>query len=438
MGWSVGDLLAAIGVLKSIIKALDEGKGAKSDYQELIQEIYILERILIAIKELRLDDSPSFPEHGALKQAIDECRSCIDKFLKPLEKYQSLSSGPSTLKDQWRKAKWALGHEGEVGNFKEALGKRIASLNLLLNIINLSHVVSSNQSTEAKFEEQAKLVTEVHACMSASNVEQLDLLRRIEGLLLSNQRQLTSTPLSHFLVRPLKLTGAPLTPAFVQRPNIMEAMEQKLLPFPTDQQTIFVLQGMGGIGKSQMAREYARKHQDDYTAIFWVNAKSERSLKRDLAGIARRLGLKGILDSAVASKDEASATTAILAIQEWFEEDDNTNWMVILDNVDSQTTSDDEQGEAETHDICSGFDVRQYLPSTPHGTVLVTTRLSYLARQLGGTSYTVDQMTVQESLDLVTRLSGLSPDTLGAEALVERLGCHPLAMSQAGRYLQET
>lgn len=93
LGWSIGDLLSAIGVLKSVIEALDESAGAKADYQELMKEIYGLERVLITIKELGLDDSPLHPEHGVLRQAIDECQSCIDKFLKPLETYRSLSSG---------------------------------------------------------------------------------------------------------------------------------------------------------------------------------------------------------------------------------------------------------------------------------------------------------------------------------------------------------
>lgn len=48
----------------------------------------------------------------------------------------------------------------------------------------------------------------------------------------------------------------------------MRAMEDSLLPAARDKQKVLVLQGTGGIGKSQMAQEDASRHQDDYTAIF--------------------------------------------------------------------------------------------------------------------------------------------------------------------------
>lgn len=444
LGWSIGDLLTAIGVLKSVIEALDESAGAKADYQELMKEIYGLERVLITIKELRLDDNPSHPEHGVLRQAIDECQSCIDRFLKPLEKYRSLSSGgSSSLKNQFQKIKWALGHEDDVHRFREAFGKRIASLNLLIGTINLSHVMSSNRRVEEKFGQQAALATEIQTRMSASDVEQTDLLQRIEGLLQVQKEKLVSSPEPRsiemkFLVRPFKLIGAPLAPAFVPRPSVMDAMEQRLLPISKDQQTILVLSGMGGMGKSQMARDYATKHQHDYTAVFWVNAMSESSSKSDFAKIARRLGLEEE-DTGLVRTNEQNNATAFSAVRKWFDEDHNTNWLLVFDNMDSQVSSvANEEDEGQTTQNGDTFDLCGYIPSEVHGSVLVTSRLSYLARQLGGTTYAIDEMTIPESLDLIYQVSGLSPESSGAEALVRRLGCYPLALSQAGRYIQET
>lgn len=211
-----------------------------------------------------------------------------------------------------------------------------------------------------------------------------------------------------------------------------------MLPVSKDQQTILVLSGMGGMGKSQMAREYAKKHQNEYTAIFWVNAKSESSLKSDFAGIARRLGLEEE-DTGLLRTADQSIATAISVARKWFDEDHNTNWLVVFDSMDSQTPSDahdEDTGQTtQNEDI---FDLGGYIPSACHGSVLVTSRLSCLARQLGGTGYAIDEMTIPESLDLICQLSGLNPKPSGAEALVRRLGCYPLALSQAGRYIQET
>lgn len=107
--------------------------------------------------------------------------------------------------------------------------------------------------------------------------------------------------------------------------------------------------------------------------------------------------------------------------------------------MDSQTPSDaNDEDTGQTTQNEDIFDLGGYIPSACHGSVLVTSRLSCLARQLGGTGYATDEMTIPESLDLICQLSGLNPKPSGAEALVRSLGCYPLALSQAGRYIQET
>ena len=428
LGWSIGDLLTAIGTIKIAIKALDESKGAKADFQDLMKDLYNLERVLLAIQRLNITD-PSNPEHDALQQAIRECRDCVDKFLKETEKYQSLTSGPSNLKDQARKVKWALLHQDDVRKFRESLAKRTASLNLLLSICQLSHSVSSEAKTEDRFNEQTRLLGEVEARISASDAEQLQLLRQIEDLL---RKQVLVAPetqaeISKYSVRPFKLNGAPLAPAFVQRPEIMHAMEDQLLPISKSQQTILVLQGMGGIGKSQMAREYATTHQDAYIAVFWVNAKSENSLKIGIAEIAVRVGLDKVLDEGHhLAKDEDSIAVAIKAVHEWFGEDENTDWLLILDNVDSQVQPDIEEDEAQESQSPGTFDASQYIPSTSHGTLLMTSRLSYLARSMGGISYTIDQMTTKEGLEVICKLSGRIPHEPGKYQESKRPSRHVL------------
>jgi AAA+ ATPase superfamily predicted ATPase len=44
-----------------------------------------------------------------------------------------------------------------------------------------------------------------------------------------------------------------------------------------------VLHGLGGIGKTQLCVAYAKRHKDNYSAIFWLNTKDEDSLKQSLA-----------------------------------------------------------------------------------------------------------------------------------------------------------
>ncbi|KAI9763144.1 MAG: Vegetative incompatibility protein HET-E-1 [Geoglossum simile] len=50
-----------------------------------------------------------------------------------------------------------------------------------------------------------------------------------------------------------------------------------------------VLYGLGGIGKTQLAIAYAKRHKDNYSAIFWLNIKDEDSLKQSFASVAKQI-----------------------------------------------------------------------------------------------------------------------------------------------------
>lgn len=50
-----------------------------------------------------------------------------------------------------------------------------------------------------------------------------------------------------------------------------------------------VLHGLGGIGKTQLAVAYSKRHNRGYSAIFWLNSKDEDSLKQSFAKVARQI-----------------------------------------------------------------------------------------------------------------------------------------------------
>jgi hypothetical protein len=97
-------------------------------------------------------------------------------------------------------------------------------------------------------------------------------------------------------------------------------------------------------------------------------------LRRSIASHAKRIPAGQIPDRSrnrvLSSKDDLDIV--IGDVLDWLAQPNNTNWLLVFDNVDQ----DYEQG------IGTGaYDVRRYLPSD-HGSVLITTRLSRLA-QLG-------------------------------------------------------
>lgn len=57
----------------------------------------------------------------------------------------------------------------------------------------------------------------------------------------------------------------------------------------SDRRKICVVHGLGGIGKTQLAIEYARLHKASYTSFFWLDGKTEESLIQSLLLITSRL-----------------------------------------------------------------------------------------------------------------------------------------------------
>lgn len=50
-----------------------------------------------------------------------------------------------------------------------------------------------------------------------------------------------------------------------------------------------VIHGLGGMGKTQLAVAYAKRHRDKYSAVFWLNARDEATLKQAFVEVAERI-----------------------------------------------------------------------------------------------------------------------------------------------------
>lgn len=81
-----------------------------------------------------------------------------------------------------------------------------------------------------------------------------------------------------------------LSPRFWGREEALQAIGKALDPgegsgFPK----AFALYGMGGVGKTQIALEYANRNRDRYNAILWVAAENRISVEQSFRNIARDL-----------------------------------------------------------------------------------------------------------------------------------------------------
>ena len=400
-GFSFGDMVSGISLVKDLIRALQDSGGATADYRGLMSELYGLERALTAIKELSLPEDAD--GYHAVRQAVGQCQVCVDHFLQKIIKYQPLSAGTTTLKDAVKKMKWALCRREDLLKFRQSLEIQTSSMNLLLNALHLSQSATQDIGLNTSLMQQSSVLKKMQIDLHDGALEQINLFKQIEGLL-QNPHIRKDTPPDDYVVRPFRLTGAPISPGFVGRPEVMQSIEQNLLPLDCDRQKILVLQGLGGIGKSQIAREFATVHQHDFTSIFWTNATSKQSLKDSIAQIAERIPLpKSLNAEGRVGKGTGEIAMAITAVIEWFSKPGNNQWLLIVDNADNQ-----EQGSEigiDDHAATDAYDIYEYLPFSSHGILLITSRLASLGRYLGGTTLRVEEMTMNEGLELLAKAS---------------------------------
>ena len=175
---------------------------------------------------------------------------------------------------------------------------------------------------------------------------------------------------------PFSLKGLLRVPKFIARDQEMNDLKNTLFPKPTREtrRKVFVLHGLGGSGKTQLAIEFAQISKKIFSSIFWLNGDSKESVSQSLAQIARQLPPAQIPDSCIKfSKTSPEELDEIINnILIWFSRHENNQWLLIFDNVDRSLEVNDPQS----------YDVRDFFPEADHGSILITSRLRQL-RQLG-------------------------------------------------------
>ncbi|MFI6541177.1 hypothetical protein ACIBHY_52615 [Nonomuraea sp. NPDC050547] len=170
--------------------------------------------------------------------------------------------------------------------------------------------------------------------------------------------------------------------------------------------------GLGGIGKSELALQYAFARRLDYDLVWWIDADSPAQIKVGLAGLARAL-VAGT-DSVAAG--QASPEEAVAWAITWLA--GRTGWLLVFDNV-----------EEPTH-------LEPYLARLTIGQVLITTRRDVGWQHLSVTPLRLHTLPRPASIRLLGDLIG--PPHAANAAVLDELGDLPLALTQTGAYVART
>lgn len=232
-----------------------------------------------------------------------------------------------------------------------------------------------------------------------------EVAQRIRSMPPIQRRQTFSGPLWNVPVN--------RNPFFTGRESALGAVEEEL-----KSSGLVALKGIGGAGKTEAAVEYAYRRRGEYSAILWANAFSRETLISDFVALAKLVDLP--------LKDEPDQMLALDAVKQWLAT--NGGWLLVLDNLDSLAMLQD------------------FVPPVSGGHILITTQ----AQATGAVrAVPIAEMLPDDGALLLLRRAkktkaddslgtASEPDRTAANQISMELGGLPLALDQAGAYIEET
>ncbi|KAF8997266.1 P-loop containing nucleoside triphosphate hydrolase protein [Cyathus striatus] len=211
-------------------------------------------------------------------------------------------------------------------------------------------------------------------------------------------------------------TSAPCTSQnFIGQEMYLERLHEHFSQAIINERKMFLLYGMGGIGKTQICLKFNDEKAGQYAYTFWIDATSEDTIIQDLKEIYKKYSSAGTTASSFSAPEVLNWISNL-----------QVAWFIIFDNAD---------GSPEL--------VEKFLPSGNKGNILITSRNPALSRiTTHKNSMEVSEMSKETAVDLLFNTSGINENSEEhvdkANIIVQKLHYLPLAIDMAGAYITQT
>ncbi|KAI0113624.1 P-loop containing nucleoside triphosphate hydrolase protein [Nemania sp. FL0031] len=206
-------------------------------------------------------------------------------------------------------------------------------------------------------------------------------------------------------------------PKFSGRRDILDTVHEALnIDSPSSSLRSLALFGMGGVGKTQIAVQYAYQSLHHFDVVLWIAADNAIAIGQSFRAIANGLGLFETDD------DQTDAAAAVWKIKNWLMTT-KTTCLVVFDNADDLTA------------------LKTAWPESINGSVLLTTRNLAVATTITAQYKQVDAFLDNDGSELLLKAVGLvhatASDIDHGLTISRAFGGLPLALTQIGGFIAQ-
>ena len=173
-----------------------------------------------------------------------------------------------------------------------------------------------------------------------------------------------------------------------------------------------LLWGTGGIGKTQICLKFIEEMSERLSHVFWVDASSVESIT---------MSLKGVLN--ISAAQAFCVDDSVESVLQWMS-GIQEEWLIVFDNADEPPVSE----------------VERFIPPGNRGNILITSRNRSMGSLISFENILeINEMEEGDAITLLLKASYLDVSAEHIEVaknIVTELGCMPLAVNQAGAYIE--